>query len=154
MRLIGVNGEQVGIVPTLQAISLAEENELDLVEISPNADPPVCRIMNYGKYLFQQQKDSGKKKRKTTQIKEIKFRPGIEEQDYQVKLRNLIKFLKAGNKVKITLRYRGREMAHQELGQKLLDRLVKDLIDYGVIEQMPKLEGRQVVAVLAPKRAS
>jgi translation initiation factor IF-3 len=137
-----------------QAIAKAEEAGLDLVEVSPNAEPPVCRIMDFGKYLFEQKKkaQAGKTKQKQVQVKEIKFRPGTEEGDYQVKLKKLIQFLSVGDRTKITLRYRGREMAHQELGVKLLKRVEKDLEDYGTVEQFPKMEGRQLVMVMAPKK--
>ena len=133
---------------------MAEEAELDLVEIVPNAEPPVCRVMNYGKYVFEQtkKKQAAKKKQKQIQIKEIKFRPGTEAGDYQVKLRNLIRFLNNGDKVKVTLRFRGREMVHQELGTKMLERIEADLLEHGVVEQFPKMEGRQMVMLLAPKR--
>ena len=124
------------------------------MEIVPNADPPVCRIMNFGKFLFEQskKKQAAKKKQKQIQIKEVKFRPGTEEGDYQIKLRNIIRFLTNGDKVKVTLRFRGREMAHQELGSRMLDRIEKDLVEYGAVEQFPKMEGRQMVMVLAPKK--
>jgi translation initiation factor IF-3 len=127
---------------------------LDLVEIVPNADPPVCRIMDYGKYRFEQSKklQSAKKKQKQIHIKEIKFRPGTEEGDYQVKLRNLIRFLKDGDKAKVTLRFRGREMAHQELGQKLLERVETDLAEYGTVEQRPRMEGRVLVMLFGSKK--
>ena len=133
---------------------MAEEAELDLVEIVPNVEPPVCRIMDYGKYLFEQtkKKQAAKKKQKQIQVKEIKFRPGTEDGDYQVKLRNLTRFLNNGDKVKVTLRFRGREMVHQELGTKMLERIETDLQEYGVVEQYPKLEGRQMVMVFAPKK--
>lgn len=152
MRLIDEKGEQVGIVPVREAQQKALEAELDLVEIVPNAKPPVCRIMDYGKYLFEQSKKrhSAKKKQKQMQVKEIKFRPGTDEGDYQVKLRSLIRFLQEGDKTKVTLRFRGREMAHQELGQKLLKRIEADLTECGVVEQFPKLEGRQMVMIIAP----
>jgi translation initiation factor IF-3 len=142
----------VGIVPVREAQQKAVEVALDLVEIVPNAKPPVCRIMDYGKYLFEQSKKrhSAKKKQKQMQVKEIKFRPGTDEGDYQVKLRSLVRFLQDGDKTKVTLRFRGREMAHQELGQKLLKRIEVDLAEYGVVEQFPKLEGRQMVMVVAP----
>jgi len=135
-----------------RALELAEEAELDLVEIAPQAEPPVCRIMDYGKYVFEanKQKAIAKKKQKQIQVKEIKFRPGTEEGDYQVKLRNLTRFLEEGNKTKVSLRFRGREMAHQELGLKLLERVADDLKDLSVIEQHPKKEGRQMIMVLAP----
>jgi len=154
VRLIGTNGEQIGIVSLIDAQRRAEEAELDLVEIVPNSDPPVCRVMNYGKFLFDQskKKQAAKKKQKQIHVKEIKFRPTTEEGDYQVKLRNLIKFLNNGDKVKVTLRFRGREMAHQELGGKMLDRIKIDLDPFGIVEQIPKLEGRQMVMVLSPKR--
>ena len=133
---------------------MAEEAELDLVEIVPNAEPPVCRVMNYGKYVFEltKKKQAAKKKQKQIQIKEIKFRPGTEAGDYQVKLRNLTRFLNNGDKVKVTLRFRGREMVHQELGAKMLERIEADLQELGVVEQFPKMEGRQMVMLLAPKR--
>ena len=133
---------------------IASEADLDLVEISPNAQPPVCRVMDYGKYKFEQSKKAhqAKKKQKQIQVKEIKFRPGTEEGDYQVKLKKLIEFLESGDKTKITIRYRGREMQHQELGAQLLDRIEDDLEPYGVVEQRPKMEGRQLVMVLAPSK--
>jgi translation initiation factor IF-3 len=133
---------------------MAAEAEMDLVEVSPTAEPPVCRIMDYGKFLFEQNKKahSAKKKQKQIQIKEVKFRPGTEEADYQVKLRNLIRFLTEGDKAKVTLRFRGREMAHTELGRKLLDRLVIDLAEVGLVEQRPLMEGRQMVMVIGPKK--
>jgi len=154
VRLIGSNGEQIGIVSLAVAQGKADEAELDLVEIVPNSDPPVCRVMNYGKFLFDQskKKQAAKKKQKQIHVKEIKFRPGTGEGDYQIKLRNLIKFLNNGDKVKVTLRFRGREMAHMELGGKMLDRIKQDLDPFGIVEQFPKLEGRQMVMVLAPKR--
>lgn len=138
----------------LQALSLAQEQQLDLVEVSPNAAPPVCRVMDFGKYQFEQNKKTHASKRKTkqTQIKEVKFRPGTEEGDYQVKLRNLVRFLTQGDKAKVTLRFRGREMAHQELGAKLLKRVEADLGELATVEQFPKLEGRQLVMVMAPKK--
>lgn len=154
VRLIGAEGEQIGIVSAREALRLAEEAELDLVEISPTAQPPVCRIMDYGKFLFEENKKKAvaKKKQKQIQIKEIKFRPGTEDGDYQVKLRSLIRFLEDGDKAKITLRFRGREMVHQELGMDLLNRVQKDLDAFGTVESMPKLEGRQMVMVVAPKK--
>ncbi len=152
VRLIGADGEQIGVVPLEEAQRHAEEAELDLVEIVPNADPPVCRIMDYGKFLFEENKKrhAAKKKQKQIQVKEVKFRPGTDEGDYQVKLRNIIRFLSAGDKAKVTLRFRGREMAHQDLGRKLLQRIAKDLEEYGTVEQYPKMEGRQMVMVFAP----
>lgn len=152
VRLIDENGDQAGIVPLAQALEAAVAKEMDLVEISPDAEPPVCRLMNYGKHLFeikQKQRESRKKTRQT-QVKEIKFRPGTDVGDYQVKLKNLIRFLEDGDKAKITVRFRGREMAHQELGIQLLERVEQDLSDYGVVEQRPNLEGRQIVMVIAP----
>lgn len=141
---------------TNEAKRLAEEDGLDLVEVSPDAKPPVCRIMDYGKYKFQMSKRKAiaKKKQKLMQIKEIKIRPSIEEADYQVKLRNIIKFLDDGDKVKVTVRFRGREMAHPELGMELLTRMVKELDESATVEQHPKFEGRQIVAVLGPKKKS
>lgn len=152
--MIDAEGEQKGIVDIAAAISEAEEFDLDLVEVSPNAEPPVCRIMDYGKYVFEEQKKKqlAKKKQKQTQVKEIKFRPGTEEGDYQVKLRNLIRFLNDGDRAKITLRFRGREMAHQEIGRNLLLRVEKDLSEIGTVEQYPRMEGRQMVMVVAPKK--
>ena len=152
--MINAEGEQVGIVPISEALRIADDDELDLVEIVPMAKPPVCRIMDYGKYVFNQnkKKHAAKKKQKQIQVKEIKFRPGTDKGDYEVKLRHLTRFLSEGDKVKITLRFRGREMAHQELGSKMLKRIEADLARYGMVEQFPKLEGRQMVMVLAPKR--
>jgi len=135
-----------------EAQRIAEESELDLVEIVPNADPPVCRVMDYGKYLFEEskKKHAAKKKQKQIQVKEVKFRPGTDEGDYQVKLRNLVRFLDSGDKAKVTLRFRGREMAHQELGARLLQRIEQDLVEHGSVEQYPKMEGRQMVMVFTP----
>ncbi|HBH11374.1 MAG TPA: translation initiation factor IF-3 [Gammaproteobacteria bacterium] len=154
VRLINAEGEQVGVVSITKAQQLSEDSELDLVEIVPNADPPVCRIMDYGKYTFEQnkKKHAAKKKQKQIHVKEIKFRPSTEENDYQVKLQNLVKFLTNGDKVKVTLRFRGREMAHQEYGSMMLDRIKEDLEEYGIVEQLPKLEGKQMVMVYAPKK--
>jgi translation initiation factor IF-3 len=137
-----------------EALQMAAEAEMDLVEVSPTAEPPVCRIMDYGKFLFEQNKKahSAKKKQKQIQVKEVKFRPGTEEADYQVKLRNLVRFLTEGDKAKVTLRFRGREMAHTELGRRLLDRLVIDLAELGTVEQHPSMEGRQMVMVISPKK--
>jgi len=152
--LIDAEGEQVGVVPIDEALKKAEESGLDLVEISPNAEPPVCRIMDFGKFRYETSKKraEARKKQKQTQIKEIKFRPGTDIGDYKVKLRKLIEFLEEGDKAKVTLRFRGREMAHQELGRQLLKRVEEDLTDYGVVEQYPRLEGRLMVMVLAPKK--
>lgn len=152
--MIGVDGEQVGILAIEEALRSAEEAELDLVEISPNADPPVCRIMDFGKFQYEEskRKAAAKKKQKQIQVKEIKFRPGTEISDYNIKVRKLTEFLENGDKAKVTLRFRGREMAHRELGLELLKRVEEDLREYAVVEQHPKLEGRQMVMVLAPKR--
>ena len=154
VRLIGPDGEQVGVVSIQEALAAAEEAKLDLVEISPDATPPVCRIMDYGKHIFEKKKQqaAARKNQKQIQIKEIKFRPGTEEGDYQVKLRNLIRFLSDGDKAKVSLRFRGREMAHQELGMELLKRVENDLLEYGTVEQHPKMEGRQLMMVIAPKK--
>jgi translation initiation factor IF-3 len=154
VRLVGADGEQVGVVPIEEAQRIAEEASLDLVEISPQAEPPVCKEMDYGKFRFEEQKkrQASRKKQKQIQVKEIKFRPGTDIGDYNVKLRNLTKFLTEGDKVKVTLRFRGREMAHQELGRDLLKRVENDLQELGTVEQFPKMEGRQMVMVLAPKK--
>ena len=154
VRLIGEDGVQLGIVSLREAILKAEDAELDLVEIAPQAQPPVCKIMDYGKFKYQEQKKQheAKLKQKQIQVKEIKFRPRTDEADYQVKLRNLTRFLTEGDKTKVTLRFRGREMAHQEFGVQLLKRIEEDLMEYGSVEQFPKLEGRQMVMVLAPKK--
>ncbi|GAL08301.1 translation initiation factor IF-3 [Photobacterium aphoticum] len=155
MRLTGIDGESIGVVSIEEAVNLANEAGVDLVEISPNAEPPVCRVMDYGKYLFEKSKAAKeqKKKQKQIQIKEVKFRPGTDEGDYQVKLRNLSRFLEEGNKGKVTLRFRGREMAHQSLGIDLLNRIKEDLIDLAVVESFPnKVEGRQMTMMLAPKK--
>ncbi|HFD80803.1 MAG TPA: translation initiation factor IF-3 [Gammaproteobacteria bacterium] len=154
VRLVGPEGEQVGIVPLEEARRVAEEAGMDLVEISPQAEPPVCKVMDYGKFRFEEQKkrQASRKKQKQIQVKEIKFRPGTDIGDYNVKLRNLTRFLTEGDKVKVTLRFRGREMAHQELGRDLLKRVEADLAELGTVEQYPKMEGRQMVMVLAPKK--
>ncbi|WP_323017589.1 translation initiation factor IF-3 [Castellaniella sp.] len=154
VRLLGVEGEQLGIVRTADALVLAEQNDVDLVEISPTADPPVCRLMDYGKFKYQEQKRQAeaRARQKIIQVKEVKFRPGTDEGDYQVKLRNLRRFIEDGDKAKVTLRFRGREMAHQELGMRVLERVRDDLGDLIQVEAMPKLEGRQMVMVLAPRR--
>ena len=154
VRVIGANGEQVGILPIGEALASARELDLDLVEVAPNSDPPVCRVMDYGKFVFEQNKkaQTARRKQKQIQVKEVKFRPGTEEGDYQVKLRNLVKFLSQGDKTKVTLRFRGREMAHQELGTELLKRVQKDLEEYGTVEQFPLMEGRQMVMVIAPRK--
>ena len=154
VRLIGADGSQVGVVSLREALTIAEQAELDLVEISPDATPPVCKVMDYGKHLFElkKQKNEQKKKQHRVQVKEVKFRPGTDDGDYQVKLRNLIRFLEDGDKAKITLRYRGREMAHQELGMEMLKRIEADLADHGAVEQFPKMEGRQLTMVMGPKK--
>ena len=152
--MIGHDGEQAGIMSAEQAIELAQEEGMDLVEIAPNADPPVCRVMDYGKFRFEQAKknQAAKKKQKITHVKEVKFRPGTEEADYQVKMRNVRRFINEGDKVKITLRFRGREMAHQELGVAMLQRIRDSLEEEVVVEQWPKMEGRQMVMLVSPKR--
>ena len=154
VRVIDSKGEQRGVMPLREAIDFAADEGLDLVEVSPTADPPVCRVMDFGKYLFEQNKKSqaARRKQKQVHVKEIKFRPGTDEGDYQIKLRKLVEFLEDGDKTKITLRFRGREMAHKELGAQLLERVRTDLDEYGVVEQMPQLEGRQMVMVMAPKK--
>ncbi|MER0216441.1 MAG: translation initiation factor IF-3 [Nitrosomonas sp.] len=154
VRLIGVNAEQIGIVTLAEANALAEEAGVDLVEIAPTAQPPVCRLMDYGKFRYQEskKKHDAKIKQKQVQIKEIKFRPNTDEGDYNIKLRNLISFLHEGDKVKVTLRFRGREMAHQEFGMRLLERVKGDLEAFAIVEQFPKMEGRQMVMVLSPKK--
>ena len=154
VRLIASNGDQVGVLETAKALELAKEEELDLVEIVPNQTPPVCRIMDYGKFRSDNQKKAhaAKKKQKQTQVKEIKFRPNTEEADYQVKLKSITKFLNGGDKAKITMRFRGREIAHQVIGREVLDRVQKDLDEIGIVEQIPLFEGRQMVMVIAPKK--
>ena len=154
VRVIGTDGEQIGVMPTQEALTKAFEAELDLVEMVPNADPPVCRIMDHGKFLYAEskKKHAAKKKQQQVHIKEIKFRPGTEIGDYEVKMRNLKRFLRHGDRVKVTLRFRGREMAHQELGMHLLKRVETDLEELGVVEQFPKMEGRHLVMLVAPKR--
>lgn len=154
VRVIDSAGNQAGIMPLAEALETAKEEGLDLVEVSPTADPPVCRVMDFGKYLFELNKkaQSAKRKQKQVHVKEIKFRPGTDEGDYRIKLRKLIDFLQSGDKTKVTLRFRGREMAHQELGARLLARVRDDLNEIGVVEQMPQLEGRQMVMVMAPKK--
>lgn len=152
--MIDAKGEQVGVVSLEEARSYAGEAELDLVEIVPNATPPVCRVMDYGKYRFDQSKKrhASKGRQKRVQVKEIKFRPGTDEGDYQIKLKNLLRFLHNGDKTKVTLRFRGREMEHQELGLRMLKRVENDLHGHAVVEQLPALEGRQMVMVLMPKK--
>jgi translation initiation factor IF-3 len=155
VRLVGIEGEQLGIVPLNEAMAKAEAAELDLVEIAPMAKPPVCRIMDYGKFKYREAKKQheAKLKLKQIQVKEVKFRPGTDEGDYKIKLRNLTRFLGEGDKAKVTLRFRGREMAHQEFGVRLLERIRTDLEPLATVEQFPKLEGRQMVMLLAPKKS-
>lgn len=152
--MIGPTGEQIGVVNTNDAIVAARENDLDLVLIAESSDPPVAKIMDFGKRLYEEKKAkaAAKKKQHQLQVKEIKFRPGTDVGDYQVKLRNLVRFLEDGDKAKVTIRFRGREMAHQELGMQMLERLEKDLEEYGSVEARPKLEGRQMIMVFAPKK--
>jgi translation initiation factor IF-3 len=154
VRLVGVEGEAIGIVKIEEAMRLAEEADIDLVEIAPTAKPPVCRLMDYGKFKYRESKKAheAKLKQKQIQVKEVKFRPGTDEGDYKIKVRNLTRFLTEGDKTKVTLRFRGREMAHQELGMQLLKRVEADLKEVGVVEQWPKLEGRQMIMILGPKK--
>ncbi|WP_425414332.1 translation initiation factor IF-3 [Salipiger mucosus] len=152
IRLIGAEGENLGVQPPRRAMELAEEAGLDLVEISPNAKPPVCKIMDYGKYKYEQQKreSEARKKQKTIEVKEVKFRPNTDIHDYDVKMKNVFKFLEKGDKVKVTLRFRGREMAHQNLGRELLERVADDVKEVGKVENMPKMEGRQMIMMIGP----
>lgn len=154
MRLIGLEGEQLGVVTIADALQQSEDHEVDLVEIAPNANPPVCRLMDYGKFRYQEQKrqQEARARQKVIQVKEVKFRPGTDEGDYNVKMRNLRRFIDDGDKVKVTLRFRGREMAHQELGMRVLERVRDDMLEEAQVESMPKLEGRQMVMVLAPRK--
>lgn len=154
IRLIGAEGDQIGVIDLPTALRRAQEAELDLVEIVPNVEPPVCRLMDYGRYRFDQKKKQAeaKKKQRQVQIKEIKFRPGTDEGDYQVKLRSLNRFLNEGDKAKVTMRFRGREHVHRELGLELLRRIENDLASISVVEQQPQMEGRQMVMVLGPKK--
>jgi translation initiation factor IF-3 len=154
VRLIGADGEQVGVVSREEALSAAARAGLDLVLIAPEAEPPVVKVMDYGKHLFEEKKTKAaqRKKQKQIQVKEIKFRPGTEEGDYQVKLRNLRRFLEDGDKTKVSLRFRGREMVHPEIGMKLMNRIEADLEDLAVVEAQPKFEGRQVIMVMAPSK--
>ncbi len=154
MRLVGIENEALGIVKLADAFRKSEELDVDLVEIAPQAVPPVCRLMDYGKFKYQEAKKQheAKLKQKVIQVKEVKFRPGTDDGDYNVKLRNLVRFLEEGDKTKITLRFRGREMAHQEIGMRMLERLRTDLDEVGQVEQMPKMEGRQMIMVLSPKK--
>lgn len=154
VRVVGADGDQIGIRSIADAIQIAEDTGMDLVEIAPQADPPVCRIMDWGKFRFEESKkaQAARKKQKQVQIKEIKFRPGTDDHDYDVKMRNLRRFIDEGNKVKVTLRFRGRELAHQDLGRNLLKRVEDDTADEVVVEQFPRMEGRQMVMMLAPKK--
>lgn len=154
VRLISGDGEQLGVVSLKEALAMSEEQDVDLVEISPTAKPPVCKLMDFGKYKYEQSKkrDEAKKKQKQVQIKEIKFRPGTDDGDYNIKMRKIKEFLSGGDKVKVTLRFRGREMAHQEIGAQLLERIKTELVEDGQIEQFPKMEGRQMVMMVAPKK--
>jgi translation initiation factor IF-3 len=150
--LIGAEGENIGVVSPARALDLAQQAGLDLVEISPNASPPVCKIMDFGKYKYEQQKreSEARKKQKTIEVKEVKFRPNTDTHDYDVKMRNVYKFLEKGDKVKVTLRFRGREMAHQNLGRDLLERVAEDVKEIGKVENMPKMEGRQMIMMIGP----
>jgi translation initiation factor IF-3 len=152
IRLIGADGDNVGVVHPAKGMQLAEEAGLDLVEISPNATPPVCKIMDFGKFKYEQQKreSEARKKQKIIEVKEVKFRPNTDTHDYEVKMRNVVKFLEKGDKVKVTLRFRGREMAHTNLGRELLERVAGDITEIGKVENMPKLEGRQMVMMIGP----
>jgi len=152
VRLVAEDGEQLGIVPVREALRLAEERDVDLVEIAPTAQPPVCKLMDYGKFKYRESKKAheAKLKQKQIQVKEIKFRPNTDTHDYDVKMRSVIKFLEGGDKVKITLRFRGREMAHADLGRKLLERVAGDVTEFGKIEAIPRLEGRQMVMMINP----
>ena len=154
MRLIGADGEQIGVMSSRAALEAAAETQLDLVEISPTAEPPVCRLMDFGRFLFDRKKEkqAAKKKQKQVQVKEVKFRPGTDEGDYKVKLRNLQRFLQDGDKAKVTMRFRGREHAHRELGLAVLQRVEADLAELAQVEQQPAMEGRQMVMVLGPKK--
>ncbi len=154
MRLVGPDGQQVGVVSIKEALSAAQSAGMDLVAIAPEADPIVCKVMDYGKHLFdiKKQKAAAKKKQRQQQIKEMKFRPGTDDGDYQVKLKNLMRFLEQGDKAKVSLRYRGRELAHQELGMEMMNRIEVDLEEHGTVEQRAKMEGRQLVMVIAPKK--
>ncbi len=154
IRLIGAEGENVGVVTPERAMTMAEDAGLDLVEISPNASPPVCKIMDFGKFKYEQQKreSEARKKQKTIEVKEVKFRPNTDTHDYDVKMRNVVRFLENGDKVKVTLRFRGREMAHQNLGRELLERVATDVEEIGKVENMPKMEGRQMVMMIGPAR--
>ena len=154
VRVIGPDNQQIGIMFTREAIQYATESGMDLVEVSPTAEPPVCRVMDFGKYLFEinKKQQTARKKQKQIQVKEVKFRPTTDEGDYQIKLRNLTRFLTEGDKAKVTLRFRGRELLHQELGVEILERIKKDLTELAQVEQFPRLEGKQMVMILGPKK--
>nr|WP_291994698.1 translation initiation factor IF-3 [Candidatus Accumulibacter sp. ACC003] len=154
VRLVGEEGEALGVMSAREALSLAEEAGLDLVEIAPMARPPVCRIVDFGKFKYQEQKrqHEQRQKQKQVQVKEVKLRPGTDENDYQIKLRNMTRFLEEDDKVKVTLRFRGREMAHQDIGMRQIERIRADLMEVAVVEQMPKMEGRQMIMVLTPNK--
>jgi translation initiation factor IF-3 len=154
LRLVGINNEPLGVVSLADAVRMSEEAEVDLVEIAPQADPPVCRLMDYGKFKYQEQKKAhdARLKQKIIQVKEVKFRPGTDEGDYNIKVRNLTRFLEEGDKTKVTLRFRGREMAHQDIGMRLLEKVKADLEPVGIVEQFPKMEGRQMIMVIGPKK--
>jgi translation initiation factor IF-3 len=154
IRLVGINNEPLGVVSLADAVRMSEEAEVDLVEIAPQADPPVCRLMDYGKFKYQEQKKAhdARLKQKIIQVKEVKFRPGTDDGDYNIKVRNLTRFLEEGDKTKVTLRFRGREMAHQDIGMRLLEKVKADLEPVGIVEQFPKMEGRQMIMVIGPKK--
>jgi translation initiation factor IF-3 len=154
MRVISAEGEQVGILERDEALELAERSGLDLVEIQPNADPPVCRIMDFGKFKFEQQKKAhaARKRSRQIELKEVKFRPNTDTGDYNIKLRNILRFLESGDKVKVNVRFRGREMRHQELGIELAKRVQTDVGEEGVVEQFPRMEGRQMIMMISPKK--
>ena len=154
IRLVGIDNEPLGVVKLADAVKMSEDAEVDLVEIAPQADPPVCRLMDYGKFKYQEQKKAhdARLKQKIIQVKEVKFRPGTDEGDYNIKVRNLTRFLEEGDKTKVTLRFRGREMAHQDIGMRLLERVKAELEPVGVVEQFPKMEGRQMIMVIGPKK--
>ena len=154
IRLVGIDNEPLGVVNLADAVRMSEEAEVDLVEIAPQADPPVCRLMDYGKFKYQEQKKAhdARLKQKIIQVKEVKFRPGTDEGDYNIKVRNLTRFLEEGDKTKVTLRFRGREMAHQDIGMRLLERVKAELEPVGIVEQFPKMEGRQMIMVIGPKK--
>ncbi len=153
IRLVGADGEMIGVVTLREGLIMAEESGLDLVEVSPNAEPPVCKILDYGKFKYESQKkkNEARKKQKVIEVKEVKLRPNIDDNDYDVKMRNMRKFIEEGDKVKVTLRFRGRELAHQDLGMRVLEKVRDDLEDLGKVEQIPKMEGRQMVMIISPR---